>query len=270
MKSLKKLTALSLAAISLLTLTACAPKTDDPKDSPDPNTEKKETITLGTSADFAPFEFHKLIDGKDTILGADIALAQKIADDMGKELVIVDMDFDFLLTKLGDDTIDFVIASINPSPEREKQADFTDRYYSSKQVALIKKDMADEYTTIESLSTKNIAGQAGSIQATYLAEFYPDANHVILKDVPNEVAQLKAGKVDAVLLENEVAQGFAKANDDLMVADFVITESTGAAVAVKKGNTALIEEINKSLAEVNKDSLYLKYLEEATAQNDAK
>ena len=99
MKLLKKLTALFLAGITVATLGACT-KEEGQSGNGSRNQEEKDQIVLGTSADYAPFEFHKIVNGEDTIMGCDVALAQKIADDMGKELVIKDMDFNSLLTEL--------------------------------------------------------------------------------------------------------------------------------------------------------------------------
>ena len=129
MKLLKKLTALFLAGITAATLGACT-KEEGQSGNGSQNQEEKDQIVLGTSADYAPFEFHKIVNGEDTIMGCDVALAQKIADDMGKELVIKDMDFNSLLTELDNGTVDFVIASLAPNEERKEQVDFSDYYYT--------------------------------------------------------------------------------------------------------------------------------------------
>ena len=100
MKKFMKLAAVLMAAAMLLALCACG---NEP-------TSDKKTITLGTSADYPPFEFHMLKDGKDTIVGIDIFMAQAIAEEMGAELVIKDIAFDNLLIELGQGTVDFVIA----------------------------------------------------------------------------------------------------------------------------------------------------------------
>ena len=211
MKLLKKLTALFLAGITAATLGACT-KEEGQSGNGSQNQEEKDQIVLGTSADYAPFEFHKIVNGEDTIMGCDVALAQKIADDMGKELVIKDMDFNSLLTELDNGTVDFVIAS------------------------LAKDQM-------------------------------PDSPLVSLGKVPDMIMQLKTGKVDAVLMDKDTADGYLAENDDLAQASFeVFYEESTCAVAVKKGNTQLLEQINETVKEVKEQGLFDQYMEEAKAQ----
>ena len=121
----KKILGLTLAAAMTLGLAACSQQKEAGGGE---DADGDDTIVLGTSADYAPFEFHKMVDGKDVIMGSDISLAQKIADDMGKELVIKDMDFNSLLIELDNGTVDFVIASMAPSKERAEQVDFSEPY----------------------------------------------------------------------------------------------------------------------------------------------
>ena len=87
--------------------------------------KNKGKIVLGTSADYPPFESHAMIDGKDEIVGFDIEIAKYIAEELGVELEIKDMDFDKLLGGLSTGMLDIVIAGMNPDPEREKEANFT-------------------------------------------------------------------------------------------------------------------------------------------------
>ena len=256
MNTMKKILALTMALAMVFAMTGCN------------KTNKDDVIRFGTSADFAPYEFHKMVDGKDTIMGADVELAKKIAADMGKTLEIVDMDFNLLLQQVNEGKVDFVIASINVDEDRLKQADFSDIYYTSKHVVLIKKDMESTYTSVDTLNVagKTMAAQAGSVQEGQLTDFFPNSQHIILKKVPDEVAQLKNNKVDGVVLEYDVAKGYADHNDDLVIAPFVIEEATGAAVGVKKGNTELLNSINKTIATVVEEESFSKWLEEAAEQ----
>lgn len=81
-------------------------------------------LTMGTSADFPPYEFHKVVDGKDTIVGFDIDIAKEIAADMGAELVIKDLPFDSLLNELSSGRVDIVISGLSPTEERKKLLTF--------------------------------------------------------------------------------------------------------------------------------------------------
>ena len=153
MKQMKQLAALLLAGMMAVALPGCTKEAGSAGSSGSDDSEtEKDTLVLGTSADYAPYEFHKIVDGKDTIMGADIQLAQRIADDMGKELVIKDMEFGNLITELNNGTIDMIIAGLTPDEERAKQVDFSDIYYSGEQVCIIRKEDADKYTSPESLA----------------------------------------------------------------------------------------------------------------------
>ena len=130
---LKKFAALLLAAVMTLSMAACTKEEGQSNDGGSKGSEEKDQLVLGTSADFAPYEFHKMVNGKDTILGFDVALAKKIAEEMDKELVIKDMDFNSLLNELNNGTVDFVAAGLSPDEERKKQVDFSDPYYFGEQ-----------------------------------------------------------------------------------------------------------------------------------------
>ncbi|MBR5866998.1 MAG: transporter substrate-binding domain-containing protein, partial [Spirochaetaceae bacterium] len=94
-------------------------------------------IILGTSADYPPYEFHALIDGKDTIVGFDISIAEEIAKDLGVQLEIKDMNFDGLLAALVSGNVDFVISGMTPTEERKQNVDFSDIYYEAVHGAVI-------------------------------------------------------------------------------------------------------------------------------------
>ena len=99
-------------------------------------------IILGTSADYPPYEFHALVDGKDTIVGFDIELAKEIAKDLGVELEIKDMSFDGLLAALVSGNVDMVISGMTPTEERRQNVDFSEIYYQAVHGAVIR--VADE------------------------------------------------------------------------------------------------------------------------------
>ena len=113
---MKKLIALLLAALTLLSLAACSKQ--DGVSSIDKIKAKGELV-VGTSADYPPYEFHTMVDGKDTIVGFDISIAQAIADKLGVKLKVVDMSFDNLLMSLANDEFDLVIAGLTSDEERE-------------------------------------------------------------------------------------------------------------------------------------------------------
>lgn len=263
MKMLKKLAALLMAAAMTVGLAACTKDGGGASGGGD----KKETIVFGTSADYAPFEFHKMVDGKDTIMGFDVALAQQIADDMGKELVIKDMDFNNLLTELDNGTVDFVIASMAPNAERSKQVDFSEVYYNGAQCAIIRAEDADQYTSPESLAGQSIAAQTGSVFEEIAKEQFSGSNLVSLSKVPDMILQLQTNKVEALIMDKETADGYLLQDDSLMIADFkIVYEENGCAVAVKKGNSELLEQINKTVKSVTESGKMDEFVAEAKAE----
>ena len=252
----KKWLALLMAAVMTLSMAAC---TKDAGSAGSAGTEggsnessgEKDTLVLGTSADFAPYEYHKMIDGKDTILGFDVALARQIAEDMGKELVIKDMEFGNLITELNNGTVDLLAAGLSPTEERKQQVDFSEPYYFGEQSIIIREEDADKYKSADDFEGASIAAQVNSIQEGIVKEQFPKANLVSLPKLPDEIMSLSSGKVEGVIVEVAVAEGFIAQNPDLMIADFEVPyDATGSCIAVKKGNTELLDHINSVIADV--------------------
>ena len=213
-------------------------------------------LVLGTSADYPPFEFHTEIDGADTITGFDVLLAQKIADKLGVELEIVDMSFDNLLMSLDRGDFDIVMASLTPTEDRMKAVDFSEPYFYGSQVVVIRAEDADKYTTTESLKDCPVAAQKGAIQVPIASEIAGEANVVQLVKVGDMINELKAGKVEAVFLDNIIAGGYAAVHDDLVMADIGIEyESNGNCVACKKGDAEMVACVNEVLAELGEDNI---------------
>ena len=213
-------------------------------------------LVLGTSADYPPFEFHTEIDGVDTITGFDVLLAQKIADKLGVELEIVDMSFDNLLMSLDRGDFDIVMASLTPTEDRIKAVDFSEPYFYGSQVVVIRAEDADKYTTTESLKDCPVAAQKGAIQVPIANEIAGETNVVQLVKVGDMINELKAGKVEAVFLDNIIAGGYAAVHDDLVMADIGIEyESNGNCVACKKGDAEMVACVNEVLAELGEDNI---------------
>ena len=268
----KKWLALLMAAVMTLSMAAC---TKDAGSAGSAGTEggsnessgEKDTLVLGTSADFAPYEYHKMIDGKDTILGFDVALARQIAEDMGKELVIKDMEFGNLITELNNGTVDLLAAGLSPTEERKQEVDFSEPYYFGEQSIIIREEDADKYKSADDFEGASIAAQVNSIQEGIVKEQFPKANLVSLPKLPDEIMSLTTGKVDGVVVEVAVAEGFIAQNPGLMIADIEVPyDATGSCIAVKKGNTELLEQINKTIAEVKENGKMDEFIKEAGAQ----
>lgn len=258
MKKSMKLFALLTAVVMLFALTACG------------NTAKeKKTIVFGTSADYAPFEFHVLKDGVDTIVGLDVSMAKKIADDMGAELVIKDISFDNLCIELSQGTVDFVIAAMELSPDRDELVDFSDPYYTDvppKIVAL--KDAADSYTALSDFSGKTVGAQTATTKADIVANDMEGANALLLSSVNDLINSLVNAKCDAIVLDGAVADKYVAANDNLAIVDIALGDSDVEPyrVAIQNGDPdGILESINKSIADAISKGELATWAEEADA-----
>ncbi|MFC5701843.1 ABC transporter substrate-binding protein [Cohnella faecalis] len=221
-------------------------------------------IILGTSAEYAPYEFHKNVGGKDQIVGFDIEIAKEIAKDFGVELEIKDMSFDNLLNELKIGRIDFVLAGMTPDSERAKVVDFSKNYYEAVQAVFVRSEDKDKFKTLADLENKAIGVQTGSTQEK-IAKGIKDAKVKSLGKTTELVLELKSRKVDALIVELPVAQGYVANNPDLALTDITPKyESGGSAVAVAKGEAGLLAEIQKTLDRLTADKTIDKWVSEMT------
>jgi polar amino acid transport system substrate-binding protein len=224
----------------------------------------KGELVVGTSADYPPYEFHTEIDGVDTIVGFDIAIAQAIADDLGVELKIVDMSFDNLLMSLSNGEFDMVIAGLSANEERLKTNDFSDTYLESKNLILVRKEDENKYTTTDSLQGVKTGAQTGSMCYDRIVPFVGEESMVGLAKVPDLVMELKNGKVDVITLDYMAVLTYAAENDDLVAVDCGLpSDDEGYSIAFQKGNTELVEYVNGVLADLKEEGAVEQYIIEA-------
>ncbi|HHV59090.1 MAG TPA: transporter substrate-binding domain-containing protein [Clostridiaceae bacterium] len=210
--------------------------------------QETKKLVLGTSADYPPYEFHKLIDGKDKIIGFDIAIAEVIAQELGAELEIRDMDFGGLLMALQEGKVDIVIAGMTPKPERMEQVDFTKIYYTAAQGVVIRAEDKDKYKTADDLKGHKVGAQMGAIQEDIAKEQIPGSEVKALAKVSDLVLELKNKKVDALVMEKPVANAYIDANPDLALSEIEVVDDTGgSAIAIAKGNEDFVEKLNSIL-----------------------
>lgn len=289
MKNWKKLMGLALsAALSLSLLTACgggAAESAAPSEAPAesaaagsaaPESAAPTKLVFGTSADYPPYEFHILDNGEDKIVGMDVALAQAIAEDMGAELEIVDMNFDNLLTLMAQGKCDFVIADMESTPDREAAADGSDPYYEDlAPMVVVKKANLDQYKTIDDFTGKNVGAQTGTNKALIVTggdeETAPihmtGANPILLTNVGDLINQLVYDKCDAVVLDGAVAVKYAESNPELAVVEGVELGKVGLpCVWVADGDPqGLLPAINETIAKLKADGSIKTFMEEADA-----
>lgn len=205
----------------------------------------KKTLVMATSADYKPYEYHDLSSGKDEIVGFDVDIAKYIAKELGYELQINDMNFEGLIPTLQTNRADFVMAGMTPNPERLKNVDFSNIYYDAKNTIVTLKD--SNVTKPEQLAGKKVAVQLGSIQeniAKDIATKVSGLQITSLNKLPEIVEEVKAGRVDAAIIEDKVAKGFVESNDMLQFTTIEEVKSNGSAIAFPKGSPN-VEKFNE-------------------------
>ena len=210
-------------------------------------------LKVGMSADFAPFEFHSMVDGKDKIVGADVDLANAIADDLGVDIEFMDMEFNAVLSSLEQGKVDIAISGISATPERKKSFDFSDNYYNPPQKVIVNKKNADKFTSIDSLKGKKVGAQKGSVQEDVVKQQLPDAQMVSVAKVPNLIIELNQGSIDALVVEETVGASYISQNPDLQFANIDLKSSKDEAysIALPKDSGTLKTEIDKIIKKLN-------------------
>lgn len=225
----KKILAFALAAVMLLALVGC-------------NEPAGEKLTMATNAEFPPFEY---LEGEE-IVGADIEIAKAIAEKLGRELEISNIDFDAALTGAATGKYDMAVAGITANDERRQNMNFSIDYYTASQAIIV---MADsEIKTAADLAGKTISCQEGTTGEQYLL----DNSYAIqsFKTGAEAITALTSGKVDAVVIDNAVAKALSdKQEGKTVVLDEALTKEAYA-IALKKGNDELTAEIDAALTEL--------------------
>ena len=267
---MKKFVSLLLALLMIASLAACGKKANDNNNN---NSNESKTLIMGTSADYAPFEFmYKGKDGTMQYGGIDVSVGQYIAESMGKELKVENMSFDYLVPSLVKGDFDIVIAAMEADGERLKSADFSDPYYTDLPPAiLVKASDAASYKTLADFSGKSVAAQTGTTKLDIVNDQLTGANAVPLALVTDMVNELVNGKVDAILVDGAVAKQYAETNKDLVIAD--ASSELGAAqpycVAVAKGDPkGLLPAINAAIAKMNEENKLESFISAADALKD--
>jgi len=244
----KKLVSIIVVSVMAATLFAgCGSKNED-------------TLIVGTEAGFAPYEY---MEG-DKVVGIDMDIAQAIADSMGKELVIKNMDFDGALLAVQNGTVDFVAAGVSVNEERKEVMDFSIDYVDSTEVVVIN-NVTPTVASVEDLAGKIVGVQQGNI-----ADFYVEAN-IEAKEIKRytKFAQaaedLKNGKIDCIVMDLFPAEELVAANTELAILDGALFEDKYA-IAVKKGNSELLDEIDTTIQKLKDDGKIEEFYENHTSK----
>lgn len=227
------------------------------------STTGNKKLLIGTNAEFPPFEY---INNDGVEDGFDIALIKAIGKEMGYDVEIKNMEFKSLIASISTGGLDGAIAGMTVTDERKQSVDFSDAYYTATQYIIVAKD--SKITKLADLNGKSIAVQEGTT-GDFLSTPGED-NEVITDESTNvkrfkkgtdAVLELKNNSVDAVVIDANPAQEFVKANKDTLKCLVEDTSTEEYAIAVKKGNTELLKDLNEGMARVKKNGTFDKLVE---------
>lgn len=223
-------------------------------------------LILGTESTYPPFEFIVIENGQSVGAGFDVMLAQKIAEKLGVTLVTSEMAFDSLIPAIQAGTID-IAASMTPTDERKQAVDFSENYYETSNVFLVRKGEEGNFTSAESFDGKTIGAQVGTAQNDLVVNDMTNAQSLLLPKVTTLVQELKTGNIDAICMEKPAGDIYAAAYPDLIIADYVVADAAGGvAFPAAKGQDDLIAFINETIEELKASGELEKLYQEACAQ----
>jgi len=225
----------------------------------------QDQLVMVTSADYPPYEFRDTATGKDAIIGFDVDIANRIAKELGFQLQIIDTDFNGIIPALQSGRADFAMAGMTPTEERQKNVDFSDIYYEAKNTIVAKK--GSNLKKPEDLAGKNVGVQLGSTQEE-AAQKFEDVKLVSLNKTAEIIQEVKAGRIQAAIIEDTIAKGFIENNPDLEFNTIPNTEASGSAIAFPKSSNR-VDDFNRVLKQM-KDSGEIEQLVKKWFENPVK
>ena len=281
MRMKKRLLLFLAAMMTALVLAACGTD-DEGSSSSDGDTKEKAVFRVGLEAGYAPFNWSQgddsnggvpLKDSKEFAAGYDVEIAKRIAEGLGMELEIVKTDWDGLIPSLQSGAIDAVIAGMSPMPDRKKVIDFTENYYVSDYVIVVKEDgpFADA-KTLKDFAGAKITGQQATTHYDVIDQIEGVKKEVAATDFGAMRVQLQSGAIDGYVSERPEGISAEMALENIK---YIVPEpnfeadaaSTAVAVGLKKGSD-LTEKINAVLAEISEEERQ-KLMEDAIANQPA-
>ena len=269
MKKMKKFVCLLLAALTVFALCACGSS----EKSALQEIKDSGVLTVALSPDYAPMEFvDSSKSGQEQSVGFDVMLAQYIADELGVKLEIQAMSFDACQTAVSTASVPMSISGYSWTEERAENFELSDYYYAgeneTEQVLLIRKDDADKYTSAEDFAGVDVGAQNASLQMMMVTEQLPDAKPYTIGDIGVGVLELQSGNIEALAVAAGNAEMIIDSNPDLMVCEWefdVKAEYEANVILIGKGETELLEAVNKALQKAYDAGYYGGWYEEAVA-----
>lgn len=264
MKKMSLFITLLLSAILLLA--ACGTSSDTNSGSGSDAAEDN-TFKVGLEAGYAPFNWTQNDDSNGGVKiegsaeyagGYDVEIAKKIADGLGKELVIVKTEWDGLVPALTSGKIDAIIAGMSPTAERKETIDFSDNYYKSNLVMVVKKGSKYEgATSIQDFSGAKITAQLNTFHYTVIDQIDGVDKKTAMDNFPAMRVALESGIIDGYVSERPEAVSASAANENFVMVEFedgfeTSEDDTAIAVGLQKGSE-LAEKINEILAGISEE-----------------
>lgn len=235
---MKKITVVLLSLVLVMCLAGCGKSAS--------GTAQSGVLVMATNAEFPPYEYHE----GSAIVGIDAEIAAAIAEKMGCELQIEDIAFDSIIPEVSSGKADMGMAGMTVTEERMENVDFSATYAVARQVVIVAEGSG--ITSLADLDGKTIGVQQGTTGDIYATDEFGDDHIERYAKGMEAVQALSQGKIDAVIIDNEPAKVFITENEGLIILDEAYADEEYA-IAVKKGNTVLLEQINKALEELKAD-----------------
>ncbi len=261
-----------LTVTSLFALTSCGSSASN----------DENVFRVGMEAGYAPFNWTQVTDENDAVQikgsqefagGYDVEIAKQIAEDLGKELVIEKIEWDGLVPALASGQIDAIIAGMSPTAERKETIDFSDVYYKSDLVMLVKSDSAYvEATTLEEFAGAKITGQLNTFHYSVIDQIPGVDKQEAMSDFPAMRVALESGIIDGYVTERPEAVSASMANTNFAMVEFTqgfITsaEDTAIAVGLPK-DSQFKDQVNASLSDISEEDR-LEIMDEAIKNQPA-
>jgi len=249
----------------------------------DPDQDKKEPFRVGLEADYAPFNWTQMdssngavkIDGSPEYAGGyDVEIAKKIAEGLDRELIIVKIEWDGLVLALQANKIDAIIAGMSPTADRKETIDFSDNYYKSDLVMVVKKGSKYENaTSIQDFSGAKITAQLNTFHYTVIDQIKGVKKEAPMDTFPVMRVAVESGILDGYVSERPEAVSAVSANKNFAFVEFTdgfetSDDDTAIAVGIRKGDDELRNKINEVLAGFTEDD-FLSIMDTATKNQPA-
>ena len=212
----------------------------------------KNVIMVGTEGTYPPFEYY---DENNVLTGFDIEMMALIGEKIGREIQFVDMAFDGLIPALITSKIDLIAAAMNATPERNRVVDFSDVYQIADSAVLVNANDKSMSSPAD-LNGKNIGVQLGTTEDLFLSDANLGANIRRYQKVNDAVRELILGRIDGVLIDTPVANGFLESDRfegflEIAFKEMINDDEEGFSLALRKNDAAFLEALNNALRELN-------------------